>query len=320
MGGGGPGPGGGDGPGAGISEAGQPPPGTDGRASPPTDCPVFTVAGRWLPMDFLVLLDRSPSGDRAAWTRLLDTLIAQMPTAGTDWGLYAFPKFAPACSIGTVPSNVDLAVLPDNHQNVAAGVDYKLWGGEGMPAAAAIEVGAAHLGTLPPDEPKFLLLVTDRTPTCGGTGNQVAPADPAQAESDTLAAIARAGAAKIATIVLAPSTTASSNVAVLDALAVAGGYPRVVGTHKFHDETTLPELFTPPWLLTCKIALEGRPPEREITRVTFSDLQVPRDTAHVNGWDYVGTSADMIELYGSSCDQLIASGKFEVKVTYDCLL
>jgi hypothetical protein len=282
---------------------------------------VFTIAGGWLPTDFLVLLDRSPAGDRAAWDTLLDTLIAQMGTTGTDWGLYSFPKLAPTCSVGTVPGHVDLAVLPDNHQNVAAGVDYSLQGGEGMPAAAAIEVGAAHLRTLSPDEPKFLLLVTDRAPTCGGTGGEVAPADPAQAESDALAAIARAAAAKIGTIVLAPSATASSSATALDELAVAGGTPRATGPHKFHDETTLPELFTPSWLLTCKLAIKDPPPEREITGVTFNGAQVPRDLAHVNGWDYVGTSrSNIIELYGSACDQLLAGRKYEVKVTYACLL
>jgi hypothetical protein len=191
-----------------------------------------------------------------------------------------------------------------------------------MPAAAAIEVGAAHLRTLRADEPKFLLLVTDRPPTCGGTGDQVAPADPAQAQAAALAAIARAAAAKIATIVVAPSTTPPDTAAALDALAEVGGYPRAGGDHKFQDETTLPELFMPAWSSsTCKIALKDAPPDRDILAVTFNGTDVPRDVEHQYGWDYVENPAvATIELYGSWCDWLIGSRKSEVKVYYSCLL
>jgi hypothetical protein len=311
---------GGDDLGPSVSDRGVPLPAIDAR--PSFDCPApSTIAGGWVPMDFLVVLDRAPAGDRMAWIQLLDVVIAQMLTARTDWGLYSFPKFGPACSVGTVPPNVDLPVLPDNHQNVAAAVANRLWAGEGMPAAAAIEVGAAHLRTLAPDEPKFLLLVTDRPPTCGGTGDQVAPADPAQAQADTIAAIGRAAAAKIGTIVVAPSTTASSTAAVLDALAEAGGYPRAVGTHKFQDETTLHELFTPPGSWTCKVALKDAPPYREIIGVTFNGAEVPHDIEHKDGWDYVANPAvTTIELYGGWCDQLLGSRRFELKAYYVCML
>ena len=155
------------------------------------------------------MLDRSPSGDRAAWTGLLTALTDQITTVGrTDWGLYAFPKLGPACGVGTVPPNVDLPVVPDNQPNVAAVVKSMISGGAGMPTAAAIESASAHLRTLSAAEPKFLLLVTDRPPTCAGTGEQLSSADPVQAEADAVAAIARAAAEKIGTIVLAPSTSA----------------------------------------------------------------------------------------------------------------
>ena len=210
-------------------------------------CGVSNVAGGWLPFDFLVLLNRSPSGDPSAWARLLDTLTQQMAAGRTDWGLYTFPKLGPACAAATVPPDVDLPVFPDNQQAVAAAIEAIVSGGEGMPTAAAIDVGAAHLRTLRADEPKFLLLVTDRPPTCAReSATSSGPRNPAQAQADAVAAITRAAAGKIATIVLAPSTTAAGNAAALDALAEAGGYPRSMGTHRFHDETTLAELFVPP--------------------------------------------------------------------------
>lgn len=286
------------------------------------DCPMSRIEGGWLPLDFLVLLDRSPSGDRSAWASLLDALTYQIATVGrTDWGLYAFPKLGPACGAATVPPNVDLRVFPDNQRAVADAIKAMISGGAGMPTAAAIDVGVAHLRTLSAAEPKFLLLVTDRPPTCAGTGEQLSSADPAQAEADAVAAIARAAAEKIGTIVLAPSTAAGETAAALDALAEAGGYPRAVGAHKFHDETTFAELFVPPYALSCVIPLRDAPPERDVTNVTFNGLVVPRDTEHVSGWDTLATpTSTNIELYGSWCDQLTASRHFEVNVFYTCML
>ena len=55
--------------------------------------------------------------------------------------------------------------------------------------------------------------------------------------------------------------------------------------------------------------------------MTFNGVAVPRDTEHVNGWDYVASpSSTNIELYGTWCDQLIATRQFEVIVYYECLL
>lgn len=305
--------------------AGDTAPGAVDAARPPPlsiDCPMSRFEGGWLPLDFLVMLDRSPSGDRAAWTTLLTALTEQIAAvARTDWGLYTFPTFGPACGVGTVPPNVDLPVVPDNQANVAAVINSMISGGAGMPTAAAIEVGAAHLRTLPAAEPKFLLLVTDRPPTCTGTGDQLSSADPALAEADAVAAIARAAAEKIGTIVLAPSTSAGETAAALDALAEAGGTPRSVGAHKFHDETTFAELFVPPYALSCVIPLRDAPPGRDVTNVTFNGLVVPRDTEHMSGWDALATpTSTNIELYGSWCDQLTASRHFEVNVFYTCML
>lgn len=298
------------------------PPGSDGGIPLGPTCGMSTVTGGWVPMDFLVLRDRSPAGDQSKWEALLRVLTVQMgANERVNWGLYGFPKFAPLCSAGTVPPHVDIPVAPGrgNALDVAAGVAHTLTGGQGMPAAAAIEIGAAHLSGLAVEEPKFLLLVTDRAPSCAGTGDSLSAAEPAQARADAVAAITRAAAQGISTIVLAPSTTPADSVDALNALAEAGGHARSQGRLKFQDETTFTELFTPVSASTCVVSLSSRPPVVSDVTVTINDALVPRDTQHVNGWDYLPDAmGTLIEFHGAWCEQLLESRHYEVKAYYGC--
>ena len=81
---------GGDGAGSITLDGG--PSATDGGAD--GVCGMSTITGGYRPIDIVVLLDQSVSGDRAKWTELRSLLTSQMVGSGNrfDWGLYAFPE------------------------------------------------------------------------------------------------------------------------------------------------------------------------------------------------------------------------------------
>src|SRR6185295_16575619 len=132
---------------------------------------------------------------------------------------------------------IDLPPMPDAATHVIAHLVTAVTGSGGTPTAAAIDVAAAAMRSRTTVNPKFLMLVTDGAPTCAG---RTAPlsADATRAQADAVAAIAAAQAAGLPTFVVAPST--ATDVAALNALAVAGGYARP-GDVRFQTETTILE-------------------------------------------------------------------------------
>jgi len=291
---------------------------TDGGAG--GVCGMSTITGGYLPIDIVVLLDQSVSGDRSKWTELLGLLTSQMVGSGNrfDWGLYAFPEAGPACGAGTVTADVDVPVTPFNAEAVAVAIGATNTTGEGSPTAVAIAAGAAHLRTLPIDHPKALMLVTDGAPSCAGTIGALA-ADAARAQTEALAAIADALAAEVLTIVVGPSTTAASDVGALNALAEAGGVPYGQGDIKFLTEKNLFELFIPVGDgRSCLYRLDSPPPAPDAVTVTLNGSNVPRDRTRVNGWEYSDELPGGIELYGGWCDSVVASRSFEIVVLYGC--
>ena len=303
---------GGDGPGSITLDGG--PSATDGG------CGMSTITGGYLPIDIVVLVDQSVSGDRSKWMELQSLLTSQMVGSGNrfDWGLYAFPEAGPACGAGTVTADVDVPVTPFNAEAVAAAIGATNQTGQGSPTAVAIAAGAAHLRTLPDDHPKFLMLVTDGAPSCAGSIGALA-ADAARAQAEALAAIADALAREMPTIVVGPSTTAASEVGALNALAEAGGFAYGQGDIKFLTEKNLFELFIPAGDgRSCLFPLQSPPPAADAVTVTLNGSSVPRDRTRVNGWEYSNEVPTAIELYGGWCDSVVASRSFEIVVLYGC--
>jgi hypothetical protein len=284
-------------------------------------CGVSTIAGNRLPIEMLLVLDRSIAGDPTGWHYLISEVMDQMNTSGTrfEWGLYVFPKDGPACGAPTVTDGADIGFGSGMTWHIVAHVEAAGVDGNGTPTAAAIGAGAAYLRTVVDQSPKFMMLVTDGAPTCAGTIGAPLSADAALAQADAVAAIAAAEREGFPTIVVAPSTTttAAGDVAALNALAQASRYARS-GDIKFFTESTLGELFVPTSSESCTFALAGPPPVPDKVSVTLNDVSVPRDTQHLNGWDFVDVSRTAFSLYGTWCSMLSDSRSFEIRVIYGC--
>jgi hypothetical protein len=288
------------------------------------NCGQSSITGAALAPEILIVLDRSISVDQTTWNNFLSGLsgVVSANSMTDDWGLYAFPQDGPACGPGTVSTTIDVPVLPGNATHVLAHAAAAGTGASATPIAAAIEVGAAYLLGLADQSPKFLMLVTDGAPTCGGTIDALT-GDPATAQSDAVAAVSVAAMAGVPTFVVAPSTTTDANaVAALNALAVAGRYPHLPPGPAFATELTIGDQFQLTNLASsCIFNFGAPPPAPDLVTVTFNGATVPRDPAHMLGWDYVPIGAldrAAIEFYGAWCDHVKASRSWTVTIYFGC--
>jgi hypothetical protein len=280
------------------------------------NCGKVGLAKSYLPAEMLVVLDRSANAN-TTFMSAVASMIGR--NADVDWGLYTFPADGSACADGTVSTTIDLPPLADASTHVIAHLIAAGTGSGGTPTAAAIEVAAAAMLSSTSGNPKFLMLVTDGAPTCAG---RTAPlsADPTRAQADAVAAIAAAQAAGLPTFVVAPSTT--TDVAALNALAVAGGYARP-GDLRFQTETTILERLTPldgdggggSCVLNLGVA---SPPVPDKVSVIIDGAMVPRDRSHAMGWDYTDQSVRSITLYGTWCEMWLTTRSGELDIYYGC--
>jgi hypothetical protein len=286
-----------------------------GVAGPDANCGVSTVRGRFLPMDMLVVLDRSVPEDQTTWRDVLQALVGQISaTDWNNWGLQVFPKEGPACGASTVTAGADLPVMSGAAFHLTAHIAAAGGTGNGTPTAAAISAGASYLRTLVDDNTRSMLLVTDGAPTCAGKSGALSD-DAVMAQLDAMTAIASARAEGFRTIVVAPSTTA--DVSALNALAQAGGYARQ-GDVQFFTESTFREWFAGPELRACRFSLASQPPVPTDLTVILNGVVVPRDPSRVNGWEYTTQPYSAVELHGAWCDRVTGSQTYEVTVYFGC--
>jgi len=59
------------------------------------------------------------------------------------------------------------------------------------------------------------------------------------------------------------------------------------------------------------------PPDPNMVRVTANGMIVPRDSAHMNGWDYGPNNLSII-FYGSWCNQLQSGMIQNVHAIFGC--
>jgi hypothetical protein len=283
------------------------------------NCGSTTLAAGSVPPQILVLLDQSVSHDRTKWSEVVDALasLVYTNTIRVDWGLYTFPEpGAGACAAHSLATVIDIPLTPMDYMSAAHGIGFARTDGVGSPTAAAIGIGAAYLSTLPPDNPGYLMLVTDNAPSCAGTIDALV-ADSAQAQTDAVAAITAAAAQGFPTFVLAPSTTTGADATALDALATAGGYPQYApGGPAFQTELTLKDQFTTPDA-ACTFPLNNPPPDPDNVTVAFNGAPVVRDRTHMEGWDYFGDN-QYIQLFGAWCSQLLSSRVWQLTILDGC--
>jgi hypothetical protein len=173
--------------------------------------------------------------------------------------------------------------------------------------------------------PKFILLATDGLPNCkAGCLPTIDAQDPrscVQSDADeTIRVIANAASQEIQTFVIGIGSIPDSE-RILGDMAKAGGQPQATSPFYYPatDATQLASVLTTisGMLVSCKFPLTMMPPDPDNIAIDVGTARIPKDTTHVDGWDY---TADMmsIQLYGPSCQQVKTIAVKDVQVIFGC--
>lgn len=109
---------------------------------------------------------------------------------------------------------------------------------------------------------------------------------------------------------------------VLDAMAVAGGRPRLATPH-YYSVQTATEMKTAfatirDSIAKCTYLTPSSPTDPNAISVSIGGREIPRDPTHQNGWDWVDQAFGELEFFGSACDAAGTVSATEVTGTVSC--
>lgn len=286
-----------------------------------------------LPPDILIIQDKSGSMNddpatgmtcnTAGCTKWDQTTAAltQVVTAtdGTvNWGIKFFAS--PGGGACTVNNGVEVPIAANNSGAVNNAIAGQAPSGS-TPTRLAMNAGAAYMATLTDQNPKFILLATDGIPNCipGNSNNQATDMQGA------VQSVADALSMGFPTFVVGIATTSDpSSDATLTAMANAGGKPRAVAPpyYPVMNQQDLVDALNAIVVIagTCVFTIPPPPngsTDQQHIGVQVNGTEIPKDTGHTNGWDYLGTN--QVQVYGSSCNAIMA-GNATVAIVFKCII
>jgi len=296
-----------------VPDAGPP---SDGGGNSATDanCGLTTVKLEAKPPEIMMVFDRSSSMNMIV-PGTMNTRFTEASAALTDvlaktnatvlWGLKLYPTGAMMCNINP---GVEVPVGMMTGPMVTMAVTGAVPGmPTGTPTHTAVTMGADHLKTRTTTNPKYILLVTDGEPNCGG------------GPTGSVMAIQAAATAGFHTFVVGIATAGTTADGVLNDMAMAGGEARM-GATKYYPATLRDELVTVLTQITgqvtnCIFPLSKQPPSPNDVAVRVGGMRIERNM--MNGWEY-GMGMQSVVLYGAACE-LAKSGKGgEVQIIFGC--
>ena len=296
----------------------------DGDEGPP-DCAETTVMATSVPSNVVLVLDYSSSmkssigglfGD-TRWAVLWDAVeyATSNYDANINFGAVLFPDMAVVESNSCTTEDVEVPVAPLNGATVMATIPPRDHSPPGnTPTRAGLGIAAAHLGSLDPQVPQALILVTDGEALCG-------EGQWAELTDETVPAyVGELAAAGIPTYVIGMASLNSTAQAQLDAMAQASGVPNPNGPKLYYSASDLAQLQTAfdavaGDVITCEIELEFPPTDPEYLVVEIAGTPVPYvEVCEGNdGWTFVpDTNNTWIELCGAACVDFQHDGSVHV--------
>ena len=293
-----------------------------------TNCGTFAAPVSQVPVDLLVVLDRSGSMTSALadetqcdsttttctqrWVAMREAMSKVLTTAPASihWGLKFFSTADAVDPAGIVPEGclvtpgVEVPVAPDN----TAALLSKMGGtipNFNTPTRAAVAAAVAYFKTLNDGRTHNILLATDGQPNCAELGPYATTLD-LPATLDTIAA-ANAQGIKVYVIGVGPS---AGN---LDSMAQKGGtgnfYPTLSPQALSSALSTIAGL-----VASCQFSLSSPPPNPAHIGVYLDKTLVGRDDP--NGWSL--TNNTQVVFGGTACAK-IKSGTYQrVDVLFGC--
>jgi len=232
--------------------------------------------------------------------------------ATMELGLLFFPQLglpkdcnvggAPDVAVGRMAGSAILAALPP------ANTFDDLWQNP-TPTTDGLQVAADHMLSLPGENPKAIILMTDGIPSCGNTYD------------GAIAVASNAFANGMPTYLVGIDIT-SGVFADFNSLAVAGGVPKQGGSEQFYNannEIELEEALATivDDVLTCEIQLDPEPDFPQFVKVFVGGVEYFQvdDCNTETGWIYSEEFSE-ITLCGMACDELKNLG--EADIEYHC--
>jgi hypothetical protein len=326
--------------------------GPDPSQPPDPNCGVQDfMLQKGLPPDLLIVLDKSGSmsddpgnGMGSKWDQIT-AAINQTVSAlqgQIKWGLEIFPHDND-CGVST---SVDVPIASNNATAISTAITNSGGPNGSTPTTAAIKAGTTYLQSVTDSNPKYLMVATDGEPNCssgGGTPGMCScpaplmemngqccllgacipcPSSVAGGPDDAAAeqAVTDAATAGYHTFVVGIAADSTAD-GILNIMAKNGLEARAA-TPSYYPVTSTSDLVTAintiaGQIISCNFALQMAPPMPTYVSVQINGMDVPRDTTHMNGWDY-GPGNLSIQFYGSVCTQLQGGNVMDVKAIFGC--
>jgi hypothetical protein len=296
-------------------------------------CGAIRHLGGPIPPDVLLVLDKSGSmanapdgttcgggcGSSSKWAQVTTAIERVVGMTSTvQWGLKLFATPNTGCDVS---DGVEVPVGPSNAAAITFTIAQAQLGSH-TPTSLGVSKGAAYLATLTDPRPKYLLLATDGLPNCNGGDPGLTTADDSSGAEE---AVASALAAGFPTFVIGVGDTKAEE--TLNQLALKGGVPQLGAATSFYQVSDTAGLVAALGRILGSVSCQFNLPAPENPFESLGDIAVlvngvelPQDASHVNGWDYGtnGTKMDQIQIYGPSCDALMAGSIGSVAVQFFC--
>ncbi len=298
----------------------------------------------------MFVLDRSTSmgkvleatsGGVTRWESLISGLSSTLPSVdgSMEIGALLFPIAGASQNGGqscSVPGLLDLLPGTGHVAALLALMNGTSPGGM-TPTADAVDVaGSLLLGVRAATTGRALVLATDGAPDCnaaldsamcrcsnGGAsckGKSTRCLDDAR----TLEVIGKYQAMGLPTYVIGIQEEGDSSFSdVLDAMASAGGRPKMGGEQQYYAARSQAELDTALAAIRdqvgqCTYLSTSVPDDDGSITVTLGDTAVPQDTTGVEGWTWGSKSNGEIVLVGSACAAAAADGSPALTAVVQC--
>jgi len=295
-------------------------------------------------------------GTMSKWSQVTTALSTVLSTTDmtVNWGLLYFGDEATMCGETATPV-VPVSSMSSNAISQAFVGQPLLTGQPGTPTRSAIMNAVTYMKSLTDSNPKYLMLATDGQPNCppattgsggagtggaggrsgsGGAGGRAGTGLPGGGTTTPLntddsagseQAVADALKAGLSTFVIGIGNT--GGVAVLNAMAIAGGkpVPGMPGGNSYYQVNNTADLVAALGQILGTVAtcvFDIGPPPNDMTSVdqvvVFGDgNMIDHDSS--NGWDFSNADKTQVTLYGQICDKVKSATIKDVTVTFGCL-
>jgi hypothetical protein len=302
-----------------------------GATPPPPTCSPTVSVLHPRPAEALLIQDRSTamaeplaSGSTTKWTAS-SAAIASAVGPATAWGMMLFPKPSASGECCPMPTS-DLSPEVEVPPGVASAAPINnllaqtTATGTGRPIARAIVQGANYLAARTTSTGKYLVLIAAGEPTCASDA-LCSGANTAD-HTRTKDAVTRAASLLGIPVAVVAVGLASTNNSLqpgpvqqlFSDLAKAGGMPNTIpGQPPYYSADSASELAAAlgavgGQMRSCSFALATSLDAGASGEVTMSDVRIPQDPTHQDGWD-LGDDRASVVLYGKACSAARAASE-----------